>query len=219
MGLRHGDGTIHMNPPIHTALQADDSVLILAEDDSTIDYQMLPVARPRSFTLAGGRKSKNIEQNLIIGWSPNVEVILREYAEYVEAGSFIDIMLRAPDDGVKTKIDELNRELRDLEITLIEENPLSTDGLMSVQPFKFDNIIILSQGGTDGDFERTDSETIVILLMLRSIMRNRPNQDKQTKLITEILDSENQSLVAHAGVHDFIISNRFISMLNQYSTV
>ena len=31
--------------------------------------------------------------------------------------------------------------------------------------------------------------------------------------IGEILESENQSLVAHAGVNDFIISNRFISML------
>ena len=40
-----------------------------------------------------------------------------------------------------------------------------------------------------------------------------PEESKNTKLITEILDSENQALVARAGVYEFIISNRFISMM------
>ena len=53
----------------------------------------------------------------------------------------------------------------------------------------------------------------MILLLLRKILESRPNPDHHPKLITEILDSENQSLVAHAGVNDFIISNRCISML------
>ena len=213
MGLRHADGALSVNPPVDMVVQPDDAILILAEDDSTIDYRDEPVAAPQDLKLAGGRKEMAIEQNLIIGWTSKVEIILREYAEYVEAGSFVDIMLRTPDDTVKNRVDELNTELLDLEITLIEENPLKTEGLMSVQPFKYDNIIILSQGGSENDVERTDSETIVILLLLRSIMKNRPNKGAQTKLISEILDSDNQSLVSHAGVHDFIISNRLISML------
>ena len=36
---------------------------------------------------------------------------------------------------------------------------------------------------------------------------------KNTKLITEILDSQNDALVARAGVQDVIISNRLISMI------
>jgi hypothetical protein len=33
------------------------------------------------------------------------------------------------------------------------------------------------------------------------------------KLITEVLDSDNQPLVTRTGVRDFIISNRFVSMV------
>ena len=213
MGIKHADDALTVNPPIDMTLREGDEILILAEDDSTIEYRAKPVQTPKDFTLAGGRKETKVERNLIIGWTSKVEIILREYAEYVEPGSSVDIMLRAPDDSVMAKIDALNEELDQLTIELVEQNPMKTEGLMAVEPFRYDNIIILSQGGENGDFERTDSETIVILLLLRKIMENRPDQNSHTKLITEILDSDNQSLVAHAGVNDFIISNRFISML------
>ena len=196
--------------------EEDDSILILAEDDSTIDFQSSTVATPREFSLAGGRKPVAVENNLIIGWTEKVETIIHEYADYVKEGSRIEIMLRMPDESVQRKIDALNEELDELDISLIEENPLRTEGLLAAKPFEHDNIIILSQGGEDDSEERTDSETIMILLLLRQILktqdgneRNKPN----VKLITEILDSENQSLVARTGVNDFIISNRFISMI------
>ena len=215
MGLKHGDGTLAMNPPSDLKIKPDDSILILAEDDSTIDYRDQPVAAPRDFKLAGGRKKTMVERNLIIGWTTKVETILREYAEYVKPGSFIDILLRAPEPDLAAKIEELNEELEDIRIRLVAENPMSTEGLMAVDPSSYDNIIILSQGGAEDGPERTDSETIVILLLLRKIMESNPREEGRspTKLITEILESENQSLVAHAGVNDFIISNRFISML------
>ncbi|MHC4608672.1 MAG: CASTOR/POLLUX-related putative ion channel, partial [Planctomycetota bacterium] len=34
-----------------------------------------------------------------------------------------------------------------------------------------------------------------------------------TKLITEVMSSENQELISRAGVNDFIISNRLVSMM------
>ena len=79
---------------------------------------------------------------------------------------------------------------------------------MAVQPCRYDNIIILSQGEAGEDDARTESETILILLLLRGLLEEYPEESKQTKLITEVLDSENQPLVARAGVRDFIISNR-----------
>lgn len=215
MGIRHADGSLSVNPPIDTVLQDDDSILILAEDDSTIELMSDPVATPRDFPLAGGRKEVMKEKNLIIGWTEKVEIIIREYADYVMAGSDINIMLRMPDESVQKRVDDLNKELDEVNIRVIEENPLRTEGLLAAKPFEHDNIIILSQGGKDSSEDQTDSETIMILLLLRQIFKQekfeaaRPN----VKLITEILDSENQSLVARTGVNDFIISNRFISMI------
>ena len=136
MGLRHADGSLSVNPNVNMQVKPGDSVLILAEDDSTIDFQAKPVASPREFELAGGRRKPLIEQTLIIGWSQKVEIILREYAEYVENGSFVDIMLRSHNEVARQKLEALNAELMGVEIELIEKNPLSNEGLVAVEPFQ-----------------------------------------------------------------------------------
>jgi len=213
MGLRHADGTLVLNPSVDTKLAEDDDVLILAEDDSTIDFRPKALATPRDEALAGGRQEQTIERELIIGWTSKVETIIEQYADYVLEGSRIDIMLRTPDDAVRTEIERIQERLSNVAIRLIEEDPLRTEGLMAVRPFEYDNIIILSQSDERANAEQIDSETIVILLLLRNIFNSCPQETPTTKLITEVLDSDNQELVARAGVHDFIISNRYISML------
>ena len=161
MGLRHGDGSISINPHPDKTVAADDDVLILAEDDSTIDFRALPVAPTADIPLVDRRAEPQIERELIIGWTAKVEIILREYADYVKPGSQIDIMLRAPDASVREQVAAIDAELDDIDIRLLEEDPLSTEGLLAVEPFHYDNIIILSQAGEGCDDERTDSETIV----------------------------------------------------------
>ena len=47
-----------------------------------------------------------IERELIIGWTPKVEIIINEYADYVLEGSEIDIMLRAPDAACPPGLEE-----------------------------------------------------------------------------------------------------------------
>ena len=51
------------------------------------------------------------------------------------------------------------------------------------------------------------------MLLLRRIFSQYANESASTKLITEILDSQNDELVAKAGVQDVIISNRLVSMI------
>ena len=213
MGVRRSDGEIIINPDCDTALSNDDAILILAEDDSTIDFREDPVAGHANLRLGGMRIDATTERNLIIGWTSKVETIIREYADYCLEGSEIGVMLRRTDDSVREHIDRLDTELDGIRIQLIEGNPLTTEGLEAVEPFKYDNIIILSQGqADDASAERTESETIIILLLLRKMLEDKP-EGSTTKLITEVLDSENQPLISKAGVHDFIISNRFISMV------
>ena len=215
MGIRRADGELLLNPDVTETVHNGDSILILAEDDSTIEFVPKPVASAREFELAGGRKQMSVENNLLIGWTAKSATILREYADYVLEGSKISIMLRAPRPELAGQIEELNKELASIDIQLIDNDPMTTEGLIAVNPFGFDNIIILSQGASE-DFineERTDSETIVILLLLRQIFKQNPEHAAKVKLITEILDSDVQSLVARTGVNDFIISNRFVSMV------
>ena len=212
IGVRKEDGTLLINPDIEYAMEDGDDVLILAEDDSTIDFVTEPVAEPRTFELAGGRNEQRIERELLIGWNSRVPIAIREYADYVLEGSSIDLMIPHPEPEVKREIAEIKEETEKLDITLIDANPLSIDALLALEPWKYDNIISLSRS-ENPDPETTDSETIVVLLLLRQIFDKQKVDVTGTKLITEVMDSENQALIARAGVNDFIISNQFVSMI------
>ncbi|MGD9127125.1 MAG: hypothetical protein PVH19_07070 [Planctomycetia bacterium] len=214
MGVYHGDGSFLMNPPIDYQLKDDDQILILAEDDSTIEFLPKPVVTFQPIPLADcGHVEQQIERELILGWTHKTPIILREYADYVKPGSQIDILLKHPTDEEKAAIEAIDAELADISISLIRRNGMVTEELDSLKPFEYDNIIILADDREQADSQKTDSENIITLLQLRTIFNDHADEAIKTKLITEVLDSQNYSLVAKAGVKDIIISNRLISMI------
>ncbi len=216
MGIRNADGVISMNPPCDQVMAPTDEVLILADDDSTIEYMDVPVASPAEHVLSGVRQEQRIERELMIGWSFKSAAIIREFADYIIGGSEIQVLLKKPTDEQIASINALNEELDSVEVGLIQKDCLSIEDLLSIKPFEYDNIIILAgsdSGEEHVDAARVDSENIVALLLLRRIFSQYPAESKNTKLITEILDSQNDALVAKAGVQDIIISNRLISMI------
>jgi hypothetical protein len=216
MGIRDGNGKIISNPDASHRLAADDEILILADDDSTIEYLDRPVAQPRDLPLINRRHKQRIERELMIGWTFKSAAIIREFSEYIVDGSEIGVLLKNPSDRQRSKIEGLDAELEGIRVHLLEKDCLNIDDLMSVEPFKYDNIIILAGAESDDgpiDAARVDSENIVALLLLRRIFSEYPVESRNTKLITEIHDSQNDELVARAGVQDVIISNRLVSMI------
>ncbi len=152
----------------------------------------------------------------MIGWSFKSPAIIREFADYIIQGSQMHVLLKRPTQRQIDEIEALDAELDTIDVKLLVKDCLSIEDLMSVKPFEYDNIIILA--GSDSEEEqidaaRIDSENIVALLLLRRIFSQYPNESRDTKLITEILDSQNDALVAKAGVQDVIISNRLVSMI------
>jgi hypothetical protein len=211
LGLRHANGHIALNPPADTELAEDDDIIILAEDNSTIAFQTKPVARPLDLPLHTAKQTRQVEHELIIGWNAKASIIVSEYADYLLEGSSIDILHAHADDAMRAEVEELQK-IENVRIRLIEKDPMKVETLEAIEPTQYDNILVLSHGGANADPETTDSETIVILLLLRQIM-DRKGGDKRPKLISEVMDSRNQELIARAGVNDFIISNRLVSML------
>lgn len=216
LGVRQADGTILMRPGDDYILRDDDEILIVADDDSTIDFVSAPVATPQEYELAGGRLVQEIERELILGWNHKSSIILSEFADYVKEGSEVDVLLKNPTDVQRKEIAALDAELEDVKINLIEKDCLNPTELMSLRPFEYNNIIILASEDANAesvDAQQVDSENIVALLLLRSIFDKHAPVDNKTKLITEVLDSQNYPLVARAGVKDVIISNRLVSMI------
>ena len=62
IGIRSGDGEILMNPDVARAMADDDEVLIIADDDSTIEYLGEPVATPRDLPLSPLRHEQRVER-------------------------------------------------------------------------------------------------------------------------------------------------------------
>jgi len=216
MGIRNADGKIFMNPSCIQRMAPNDEVLILADDDSTIEFLDKPVVTPAEHMLSGTRHEQRIERELMIGWTFKSAAIIREFADYISHGSEIQVLLKRPTEEQIAEINALNQELGSVEVGLLQKDCLSIEDLLSVKPFEYDNIIILAgnkSGDDHFDAARVDSENIVTLLLLRRVFSQYPAESANTKLITEILDSQNDALVAKAGVQDVIISNRLVSMI------
>ncbi len=215
IGIRAPDGEIEIRPALDREMTAQDEILIVAEDDSTIEFVPQPVMTPKAGTIPDKRIRLKFERQLILGWSYKAPIIIREYADYVLDGSQIDVMVKDPPPQLMETIQKLDAEST-ATVRLIDKDPLVCEELASMSPFLYNNVIILPQKPSlDSEPERIDSETIVVLLHLRKLQKALTEAGKivETKLITEVLESLNQELVSHAGVNDFIISDRMVSMI------
>lgn len=214
LGIRKADGSLHMRPPVGTVLEDGDEILMLAEDDSTIDFQDHPIAKPRDLPFTMQRLDQVVERELILGWHSVAHIMINEYSDYLKQGSAIDIVVHRPNERLYKEVADLRQSNPNLVIQLKGANSMHLEELRALDPFSYDNVIILSQSEDDSP-EKTDSETLVILLLMRKSVRDAGIDltKNKTKIITQILDSENQELVSQANVDDFIISNKLITMI------
>ncbi len=216
IGIRRPDGAVEIRPSLETVLEDDFEILIVAEDDTTIDFRSEAVAVPADLPIPSRRTPQQIEKLLIVGWSPKAPILISEYEEYVLEGSTVHVVVRSISPDIRSRFDELAKSCENLTLSLSQMNPFDEDELAELNPFSYDDIIILPQDlGSDRDSERIDSETIVLLLLFREQRRLlvEQGQEVKTKIVTEVLESDNQALIHRAGVNDFIISNRIVSML------
>ena len=216
IGIRKADGAIEMRTDPDYVMQDDDEILIIADDDSTIDFRPKAVATPKEMEMPVKRIQPEKERMLLLGWSPKAPILISEYSEYVLEGSEVHVVLPEAPEFVTDALAELNGELENAGCQLITKDPLSSEDLAEIDPFSFNTVIILPQKPAEElSPERVDSETIIVLLHLRKLLKEAVAQGREitTKIITEVLDSRNQELISRAGVNDFIISNRMVSMV------
>ncbi|VAW75844.1 hypothetical protein MNBD_GAMMA12-628 [hydrothermal vent metagenome] len=210
IGIRTNN-KVTINPDANTIMKAGDDILIVAEDDSTIRFQKNSVTQVKPLKLKPGRLNIQQERTLLLGWNAKARVFIEQLADYVKQNSVVDIVIKHPAPAIINTIKELQARLSHITINLYNHDPMLRETLLEHDPFSYNDIIILSQGDEISNPEKTDSETIIILLLLRAIFAENPKKARRTKLITEVLNSENKELISQTGVNDFIISNRFIS--------
>ena len=212
LGVYNETEGIRLRPEENYQLTPEDQVIILAEDDSTIDFQSQAILSPAELTLSGKKLEQNNKQILILGWHSLGEIFIRESADYLTEGTTVDILFNQPDQQLISTVEDMKTRYPDFEISISDQNPLKLEVLQNINPFEYDNIIILSQDTNELSADKIDSDTLIILLLLRNIKQERGG-DVKTKIITQVLNSENQDIITQTDVDDFIISNKLITMI------
>ncbi len=211
LGVYNEDRGMSLRPGNDYEMQKDDQVIILAEDDSTVNFESATIYTPIDLAFADHKLEQNQRSIMILGWHSVAEVFINESVDYLKEGSKFDIFFNNPSDVMIEKVEALKKEYPAFKIQLKTLDPFTKEDLAKANPFSYDNIVILSQDLNEQQPDKIDSDTLIILLLLRKIKSTLP--DAHTKIITQVLNSDNQEIITQTDVDDFIISNKLITMI------
>jgi ion channel POLLUX/CASTOR len=216
IGLRYENGVVALNPDRDYRLATNDDVIVIAEDDSTIEFHLDVLVRVDGTRYAEHQEylEKKIENYLIIGWNSKTPIALKEYASYLIEGSRVNLAVDNLTPEIEAEFNKISKAYPDIKMDAFEVDLNSVRELNNLKPYQFDSISILAGQGQDA--EQVDAKTLTILLELREIFQTYTadtGKEVTTDLIAEIVDSEETDLVIKAGVKDFLITNQFVSKI------
>jgi hypothetical protein len=198
-----------LNPPMETLINKEDKIFLLAEDDDQIslsDYKMelITVDSIRNL-ISSSPKPENI---LILGWNSRTNHLLLEIDYYIPIGSKIRILITNSLVHNHDIIKELKLKNADVDI----QTGVTTDRkiLSSLCLSNINHIILLSFSDKLSQ-QAADAKTLITLLHLRDIASK--NDGCCFSILTEMLDVRNLELAEVTRADDFIVSDRFISLL------
>lgn len=205
IGRITADGTVELNPPSDSALAADDQLIVVAEDDSTVRCTgVVQVDVPPVTTTQAVAAPVEV---LLVGWSHFGKKVLRELDEFLPGGSKVIIRLD-PDLAALEDTSSLTMEHATLEVIADATGPEALLALgASPAP---DQIVVL--GYRDSlSADDADARTLLTLLALRTIW---PAADPDhVRIVAELLDQQNLVLADPVGVDDLIVSDALTSLL------
>jgi len=196
---------VALNPPGDTVIGANDRLIVIAEDDSTIalaasrEPDEAAIVAPQAIELLP-------EHTLVLGANSGLPEMLRELYEYVAPGSTVRVVaLVAPVD--------LPRHA-DVELSVQRGDPASRAVLDALDVRSADHIIVLAAKETLPP-QRADARTLITLLHLRDIAER---EGVDLNVVSEMLDDRNRELAEVTNADDFIVSEKLVSlMLSQVS--
>ena len=202
-------GTLpQLNPSLDTILGAEDSLVVIAEDDDKINMSAITdVKFDLSALLTGASTTDRPEKTLVLGWNWRGSEILKELDRYVPAGS--DTLVVAHGDGAEKAVSNLVKQLQNQGIRFQEGETTDRRTLDSLQIPGFDHIILLCYSDTHTP-QQADAQTLVTLLHLRDMSEKA---GKDFSIVSEMLDIRNRNLAEVTRADDFIVSDKLISLM------
>ena len=214
LGIRTHEGKIQLNPPADTTFVEGDELVVLAEDDSTIKYYDAPPVLPQDIVYSTLKDQVKTERFLIIGWSNKSPTLLEEYSSYIKDDSRIDIVVSRENPEIEKIFRDNKVRYPNANVNMLVSDYLSPDFPQNLSPQNYDTVVILAANGNNA--EEIDAETIFLLLKFRRFFLDKskePGEKITTRLISEVMDSDNIEIIQQTGVRDFLISNQIVSKI------
>jgi voltage-gated potassium channel Kch len=204
-GIRQATGTVVLNPPSHTLIEAGDELIVVAADQASIARADTPFPVLESAISTTTRPPYAPEPTLILGWNDRGPTIVHLLDAYLPAGSTIHVA--ATRSG--TEIEATLRPTRNLTVTSTQCDPTSRAALQALDPARYDHVMVLADD-TFAEYH-ADSRTLVTLLHLRD-MKERAGD--VYGIVSELNDDANRRLAQITQADDFVVSTRLISLLS-----
>lgn len=208
LGLHQKDGSVKLNPPMDTRVQAGDRVIAVSADDDTIVLDPAKSASVQADAITHAQpEAPAPERTLIMGWNWRVPTIINELDNYVAPGS--EVTLVADVENGAEEVARLCPNLANQKTVYQLADTTDRDVLERIHPASYDHVIVLSYSDTK-ETQEADSCTLITLLHLRD-MAERSGQD--ISIVSEMLDVQNRTLAEVTHADDFIVSERLISLI------
>ncbi len=207
IGIKSALGEITINPPMDQVLAVGDELVVIAENDSYIQRDLLskPSVDESKF-VRHGLKETSRQHILVLGWNRRATAILTELDHYASHGS---VILVVDDIDRSSELNLLSSSLSHMQASFHYGNPASRNVLEQVDAVSYSGVIVLTDIGRGG-VQQADARTLMILVHLRDLAAKA---GKTTNIVAEMLDERNRALGAESEMDDFIISNKVLSLL------
>ncbi|WP_225804737.1 NAD-binding lipoprotein [Streptomyces sp. NK15101] len=210
VGIVHGDGTVALNPPRATPLLADDTLLVIAEDEHATRLSVTPVPYdPTALTHAPPGTPGRPEHVLLLGWNRRAPRIATRLASLTPPGSALDVVAEPHADtltGIRTATEAVDGRM-----TVLHRpgDPTLSETTDALDLGRYDAVIVLGPDHRPGHPD-PDDRTLVTLLHLRAGQRA---SGRRIPVVTEMTDDRNRLIAPQFPGADFVVGGRLIGLL------
>ncbi|QIG43987.1 potassium transporter TrkA [Nocardioides anomalus] len=197
------DGTTSkLNPPPETVITAEQTLIVVVEDDSALAGQSRSMTEP-ALTRLGEQTETEVRptQALVIGWNDRAPIVVRELDRYAPPGSSVTVLTTYGEPELPA--------FQNIAVSVVKASTTSRAVLEEHVGADLDQIVVLCYD-RDLDTQTADSRTLVSLLHVRDILRR---VGSETPVVSEMLDDRNRVLASVADVDDIVVSGEIVSLV------
>jgi ion channel POLLUX/CASTOR len=207
IGVCDAEGRIHLNPSPNRVIGAGERLVIIAEDDASIQVWSGAPQIAQNAIRPPVRREAQPERTLVLGWNRRGPVIATELGRYVAPGSVLTIAANTPEFEADIAGLTLPNDHMTVDHRVIDTS--SKAALEALDIPSYDHVLVLGYSDHMA-MQSADTRTLITLLHLRKIAESA---GLHINVVSEMTDVRNRELAEVTRADDFVVSNKLVSLM------